>query len=113
MKILKANQVEKFKNNDACTSSEYPLNDKDINVAVIKLNGRYPETGRVMNTVCKELSYIIKGNGKLFVEDKIFEIEEGDVVLIEPNEKYYWEGNFTMFVPCTPAWTLEQHKAIE
>lgn len=106
MKLVKKNQTEEFKNNNTCISSNYPLNDKDINVAVIKLNGRYPEKGRVMNTVCKELSYILKGCGKLFLENRVIEVKEGDVVLIEPNEKYYWEGNLTMFVPCTPAWTL-------
>jgi len=33
--------------------------------------------------------------------------------LIEPGEKYYWEGKMTMFMPCVPAWYAEQHKEVE
>ena len=113
MKVIKSIQAEEFKNNDACTAFEYHLDDKEINVAVIKLDGRYPEKGRVMNTLCKELSYILKGTGKLFLEDQIIDVDEGDVVMIEPGEKYYWEGTMTMFVPCVPAWTKEQHKIVD
>jgi hypothetical protein len=35
------------------------------------------------------------------------------MILIEPEEKYYWDGNFTLFVPCTPAWYPEQHEEID
>jgi len=28
-------------------------------------------------------------------------------------EKYFWEGEMEMFMPCTPAWYPEQHKEIK
>jgi hypothetical protein len=37
----------------------------------------------------------------------------GDLVLIEPGEKYFWEGNMDLFIPCSPAWYPEQHKLID
>ncbi|MCK5084230.1 MAG: cupin domain-containing protein [Candidatus Pacebacteria bacterium] len=113
MKIIHKDQTKVYKNSDACTAIEYPLGDKDINGAVIELDGRYPDRGRTVNLVCKEMAYIIKGFGKLVIEDKETELREGDLVLIEVGEKFFWEGNMRIFMPCTPAWYPEQHKEVE
>lgn len=48
MKVIHKNQTKEFKNSEFCTAIEYPLGDKDINCAVIELNGRYPDKGRVV-----------------------------------------------------------------
>lgn len=113
MKIIHKNQTEKFKNGDNCTAIEYPMGDKDINGAIVELTGRYPIKGRVVNLGCKELAYIIKGSGKVVIEDKEINLEEGDLVLIEAGEKYFWDGNLTVFLPCAPAWNPEQYKEVE
>jgi mannose-6-phosphate isomerase-like protein (cupin superfamily) len=113
MKIIKKTQTSIHKNSENCTAIEYPLGDKDINIAIIELNGRYPTKGRVVNNKCKELSYILKGSGKITIEDTEIELNEGDTVLVEPKEKYYWDGNMTLVVPCTPAWYPEQHEEVE
>lgn len=49
---------------------DYPMTDADINVAVIKINGRSPKVGYQTNTACKELLYIISGSGTLEVKGK-------------------------------------------
>lgn len=113
MKIIHRNQTKIFKNSDVCTAIEYPLGDKDINGAVIELRGRYPDKGRTVNEKCKELAYIIKGSGRLVVEDKETKLQEEDLILIEPGERFFWEGNLIMFMPCTPAWYPEQYKKVE
>ncbi|NOQ68241.1 cupin domain-containing protein [Patescibacteria group bacterium] len=113
MKIIKKNQAEVHKNSDACVAIEYPLDDKDINGAVIELNGRYPDKGRVVNSKCKEIAYVIKGTGKVIVEGQEIKFKGEDLILIELGEKYHWEGNFIMFVSCAPAWYPEQHKEVE
>jgi len=113
MKIIKKHQAHKFKNNDKCIALEYPLESNDINGAVIELTGRYPGKGRVVNLECKELVYIIGGSGKLVVEEVETGLEQGDSVLIETGEKYFFDGNLTMFMSCTPAWFPEQHKEVE
>jgi len=113
MKIVKKGQAKEYKNSRVCTAVEYPFQDKDINGAVIKLNGRYPDRGRVVNLKCKELAYVIRGSGKVVVNGADVILSEGDLILIEPGEKYYWEGNLEMFVPCVPAWYPEQHKEVK
>jgi mannose-6-phosphate isomerase-like protein (cupin superfamily) len=113
MKIVHQDQTEKLKNSETCFATEYPLGDKDINGAIIELTGRYPDKGRVVNLECKEMSYVIKGSGKVAVEDKAINLKEGDLILIEPKEKYFWEGSLTLFVACSPAWRPEQHQITE
>lgn len=113
MKVVYKNQTEKFKNSEVCTAIEYPMNDKDINGAVVEINGRYPDKGRVVNLKCREMAYVVKGSGKIVVEGKEVELNEGDLALFEPGERYFWEGNLLMFMVCTPAWYPEQHKEVE
>lgn len=113
MKIVRAIQAQEFRVSTVCTATEYPLGDKDINGAVIKLDGRYPEKGRVMNEECKELAYVIEGSGRLVAGNEAQEIKQGDVALLLPGEKYYFEGQLTMFMPCHPAWYPQQHKQID
>jgi mannose-6-phosphate isomerase-like protein (cupin superfamily) len=112
MKLIPLSKTKKIKNSEVCIAYEYPLGDRDINAVIVELKGRYPETGRTVNLKCKELVYVIDGKGLIFIEDKEFNIHRGDVILIEPGEKFYWEGILTMFMPCTPAWTPEQHKFV-
>jgi len=113
MKIAHKNQTKVFKNSAVCIATEYPMDDEDINGAVIELKGRYPEKGRAVNLECKEMAYIIKGSGKIEVEGKTIELNKKDLILIEPGEKFFWEGNLTMFMPCAPAWHPRQHKEIK
>lgn len=112
MKLIKKEQSQEFKNGDTCIADEYPIHDPDINIALIKITGRYPENGYTTNELCKEIAYVVEGEGRVVVEGKEIEIKNGDVVFLEPREKFYWEGNLTMVMSCTPAWTLEQHKII-
>ncbi len=113
MQIISKIQRKKFTNGDCCTAYEYPMEDRDINGAVISLSGRYPDKGWAINEICKEMGYIVSGSGKLVVEDKEYELSAGDLVLINPGEKFYWQGNMEIFMPCAPAWNPQQYKIIE
>lgn len=113
MKIVKKGEIARFEHGQTCTAIEYPLADPDINVAIIELQGRYPQTGRALNEISKELAYIASGKGKISVEDKETEVSEGDLVMVLPGEKFYWEGEMTIFMPCVPAWTPQQYKIVE
>lgn len=112
MKIVHKSQARIHKNSDVCVATEYSLGDKDINGAIVEVNGRYPDKGRVVNLKCKEIAYIIEGSGEVVVEDRKIKFIKEDLILIEHGEKYYWEGNSTMFMSCTPAWYPEQHKKV-
>jgi mannose-6-phosphate isomerase-like protein (cupin superfamily) len=113
MKIVRKNETKIFKNSEVCTAIEYSMEDKDINKAVIELIGRYPDKGRAMNEKCKEMAYVIKGSGRVMVDEKEIKLKEGDLVLIDPGEKFFWEGNMILFVPCAPAWSHDQYKQAE
>lgn len=113
MKVIKTKQAEKNKIGKKCVAIEYPMEDKDINGSVINLHGRYPDQGRAVNQECKEIAYILEGSGRLIIEGETVDLKEGDMVLIEPKEKYFWKGEMKMFVPCAPAWYPEQHEIVE
>jgi mannose-6-phosphate isomerase-like protein (cupin superfamily) len=113
MKIVRIGQRKAFRNSDNCIVYEYPLKDKDINSAIAEISGRYPDHGYVTNRKCKELVYVLKGKGRLILKNKAINFKEGDMLLIKPNEAYYWQGNMTIIMPCTPAWYPEQHVEIK
>ncbi|MDE6284802.1 MAG: hypothetical protein K2M17_03575 [Bacilli bacterium] len=57
---------------------------------------------------------MLDGNGKLCFENDFVEFEKGDSVLINSNEKYYWDTTFCVVtMTCTPAWNEEQHKLVQ
>jgi mannose-6-phosphate isomerase-like protein (cupin superfamily) len=93
---------------------EYHLPSKTIGFALSKLNGRVPDSGWMRNKVCNEIYYVIAGSGTLFVEDKKYKLEEGDVFLIEPGKKFYVIAkNLHLALPTSPAWYPEQWENIK
>ena len=103
----------KFIVTPACEAREYPNGDKDIWGSVIKVHGRYPDSGFTVNQQCKELVYFIEGKGIVVIDGKEITVQQGDQLMIDKGEKFYWEGEFVMFMPCSPAWYPEQHKQAE
>ncbi|KTC86609.1 cupin domain-containing protein [Legionella brunensis] len=113
MKIALKQQTTERKNSEYCLVTEYPIGEKAIDFAVVKLSGRYPDERRASNLVCQEIVYIQKGNGRVVVEGKENILNAGDVVLIEPGEKYFWEGHMELFISCHPAFHIEQHQLVD
>ncbi len=114
MKIIKFEDAIKFENSEKCVGVEYPLNDSDINCAVAIINGRYPEVGYCYNEKCKELIYVVKGKGKIFLKNgKEIDFKDKDSLLIDKGEIYYWDADCEVVMPCIPAWYPEQHKLTE
>lgn len=113
MKKCDANQTITRKNSDHCIVSEFPIEDHEINFAIVKVSSRYPDQGRATNMLCKEIVYVQEGIGKIVVEGVEHTLSAGDVVLISPNEKFYWDGSMTLHISCTPAFTPEQHIHIQ
>jgi len=111
--IIKKSERKKYENSPTCIAYEYEIKDKDINIALIEINGRYPESGKVINKICKEIAIVIKGDGKVGIDDKEFSISEGDSIFIQPNQKFFWEGNLILAMSCHPAFYPEQHVECE
>lgn len=114
MQIIKNSDAINGANSDKCKTLEYSFNDKDIDLGIATITGRYPENDYCVNTISKELIYVLDGNGKLYFENDYVEFEKGDAILINSNEKYYWDSTYCVVsMSCTPAWSEEQHKLIK
>ena len=113
MKFISAAKSTQRQSNDHCTITEFPMNDNDLNFAIADLAGRYPESGRVKNLKCKEIVYIAEGSGKIVVNGHEQTLKAGDVVMVETNEPYFWEGTLKLLITCHPAFSVEQHVTVE
>jgi mannose-6-phosphate isomerase-like protein (cupin superfamily) len=110
MEHVTRQNAKKCANSAHCTAYEYETKNPGINMCVAEINGRYPEEGYAINHQCAEMGYILKGMGKLVTEHQVAELVEGDVILIPPGEKYYWEGILTLVISASPAWHPGQHE---
>lgn len=113
MKIVKLHDTEIGQNNDVCKTIEYFFQDKDIDLGIATITGRFPDSGYALNLVSKELVYVLEGSGTIHFENKEISYTKGDAILILPNEKYYYETEYSVLtLSCTPAWSKEQHKIV-
>lgn len=114
MEVIKFENALKGKNSEKCNTLEYSFKDKDIDLGIATISGRYPDEGYGVNLISKELIYVIEGNGTLNFENRKVEFSKGDSILIEPNEKYYYDTEHCIIsMACTPAWSIEQHKLVK
>lgn len=112
MKVIKKEQEEIFENGNII-AHEYPSTNQNINIGLVEIKGRHPPENWLINEKCTQLTYITKGSVNLTTESETILLEEGDVAILNPNEKYFWEGDCTLLAPCTPAWTPEQNKIVK
>ena len=115
MKKVQRNEAKELKNSDTSKLLEYSieLKDKDIDFCINTIMGRYPEKGYCTNEMCKEICYILEGNGTINKKDEKIFFKYGDVILIDKGEVYYWDGNCKIIMACTPAWYKEQCKFLD
>lgn len=115
MKKVESSKAKIVKNSDTSKLLEYiiGLNDKDIDFCINTINGRYPKKGYCSNEMCKEICYILEGIGTINKKDEKISFKQGDVILINKGEFYYWEGDCKIIMICTPAWYKEQCKLLE
>ncbi|MBD9115398.1 hypothetical protein EGP95_06455 [bacterium] len=114
MKIIKSGNAIKGANSDKCKTLEYPFDDQEIDLGVAEITGRYPDADYCVNLISKELIYVLDGMGKLCFEDKNINFSKVDSILIDKNEKYYWETDYCkVSMNCTLAWTEEQHRLVK
>jgi mannose-6-phosphate isomerase-like protein (cupin superfamily) len=51
--------------------------------------------------------YIIEGEGVWFIEDEPFNVKTGDVVIVEPNKRFYYKGCLKHVCITSPSWEPE------
>ncbi len=116
MKMVKSSEAQKYTNASSLSESvEYPVNDKDIDCAYVKIEGLYPGNNKyAVNVESKELLFCVEGNGILEMKTgEKKEFKQNDVILIEAGEVYRFDAHCSFVVVCTPPWTPEQHKNID
>jgi mannose-6-phosphate isomerase-like protein (cupin superfamily) len=92
---------------------DYNISD-EVGLSVQKLEGRVPEEGYYRNSECHEVCYVTSGEAEVVIEDRKFQVKEGDVYVIEPGEKSCVRAEEVELVVVTrPDWYEEQCEIIE
>jgi mannose-6-phosphate isomerase-like protein (cupin superfamily) len=111
MLVISKSERVPFTNSPTCSGLEYQFGDKNLNIAIVTVDGRYPETGLLTNDVCTEIAYVLDGTGVVTVGNEARKLAADDAVLIQPGEKFAWQGTkLRMLMPCSPAFYPEQHR---
>ena len=113
MNLIHQTEAKAHQNGQACQVYEYEfLKENDINNAVAKLDGRYPERGYAVNRKSKELLYVMEGAGVVVAGGKLHVLSEGDTGLIATGEEYYLVGKMKLLITSVPAWRPDQAENI-
>lgn len=94
---------------------KYTASDKQLEINYMILNGRTPEKAGtfICETKVHFIVFVIKGNGKIFLDKDIFEVGEGDSVDVPAGTKFAAEGNFEYITAENPAWYSEQAQIVD
>ena len=68
MKVIKYGEAEAGANSENCKTLEYSFGDKDLDLGVAVITGRYPESGYCVNLISKELVYVLEGSGTIYFD---------------------------------------------
>ena len=113
MLIKKSERVKKQISKDGCVY-EYRDANNNLGMAVSELNGRVPDEGKMKNNAVHEVYYVLSLAAKVFVNDSVFEISEGDVLHIDAGQEYYVEAdNLKLVIPTSPAFYPEQWENVK
>jgi mannose-6-phosphate isomerase-like protein (cupin superfamily) len=58
------------------------------------------------------LYYILEGRGTWVVEDREFEVREGDVVVVPAGKRFWFRGNLKQVCITAPAWEEKYERHI-
>lgn len=106
-------QGQEFTNSDTCRGVMFTA-AAPIDFAEITISGRYPEKGWARNLESHEMVRILRGTGSLVLRDgETTELGEGDVVHVPPEAWFAWDGNMTILMACSPAFSSEQYETKE
>ena len=112
-KFYKESQTKSFKIDGGTTGFIYPDHPKgQCTVARIKMSGEYPIIGYSVNKICTETLIVMRGTFKVRVDNNVYKIKPGDMLVILPKTKYRIEGKGEALDIITPRWDKKQNKII-
>ncbi len=89
-----------------------PGPNKAFSIAVVTMDGQYPENGWSLNDKCTETIYVQAGSLVANVDGKQFKLKSGDILSIVPGKKYRVRGKAMTVDVITPAWDKGQNHII-
>ena len=94
---------------------KYPTPTKLMDIARMVVKGRHPQqkTKFLLEHNCNFVIHVIKGRGKIFAGEEIFNVEVGDVVFVPKENKFAAEGVMEYITVDSPAFYMEQSVEIE
>jgi mannose-6-phosphate isomerase-like protein (cupin superfamily) len=95
---------------------KYPTPTKAFDIAHMVVNGRHPEKTNtfIIEHKCSFVMYILRGTGKVYAGDKVFEVKPEDVVFVPTDNKFAVEGEGLEYITFdAPAFFPEQSESIE
>lgn len=95
---------------------KYTAPDKQLEINHMILNGRTPEKEGTFlcETKVHFMLFVIKGKGKIFFGEDVFNVEEGDCIDVPQGTKFAAEGyDFEYLTAESPAWYSEQSKIVD
>ena len=113
--LIKKDQA-KIVNKGVKKIRKYTAPDKSLEVNYMILNGRTPDKdGQFLcETKSHFMAFVIKGKGRMYVGNEVFEVSEGDCVDVPAGTKFAAEGNnFEYITAESPAWYPEQATIVD
>lgn len=111
--IIKKEQAEKFIIPGGTEGVLYPPSPRrDQSIAIVEMDGIYPEKGFSINDFCTETIFMLEGELEVEIEGKTYIIKPGDMAVIEPLNKYRVRGKGKSIDLITPAWDKAQNHII-
>lgn len=113
VKLHKKSQAKKFSISGGTQGLIYPNHPQGQHtIALIKMNGKYPVVGYSINQKCSETIIVLAGIFKIRIDNNVYKIKPGDVLIILPKTRYRIEGQGEAIDVITPAWNKRQNKII-
>jgi mannose-6-phosphate isomerase-like protein (cupin superfamily) len=94
---------------------KYPTPTQLFDIARMVVAGRHPADPNkyILEHACDFVIYVIRGEGKVWAGEEIFEVKVNDVVFVPKENKFAVEGNMEYITVDVPAFSLEQSEEIE
>ena len=112
--LIKKEIAESFSISGGTNGAIYPSSPKgDQTIAIVWMDGAYPEMGYSLNDLCTETIFLLEGKFELEADGKKYQLESGDLFMILPGTKYriFGKGKAIDFI--SPAWDKSQNHLIE
>jgi mannose-6-phosphate isomerase-like protein (cupin superfamily) len=112
--LIKKNQA-RLVNQGSKIIRGYASSDRQIEINHMILNGRTPakEGTFLCETKVHFMAFVIKGEGKMYCGDEVYNVGEGDALDVPANTRFGAEGNMEYVTAEHPAWYKEQATIVD